>query len=115
MYFDNCTTIEELRNARNELIREFHPDANGNVDNSEIREINIEFTKRSAEITLQEEAEQNTDVISTVVKALAVKGVEAAYKRNPNTVKKINDLLGKNIAEGLNDGINGVINLLKKI
>jgi len=95
MYFDNCTTIDELKAVRNELLRQYHPDANGNVDNDEIREINAEYTKRSAEFALQEEAEQNTDAVALFLKGAVVVGVEALYKKQPKVVKKINDLLSK--------------------
>ena len=110
MYFDNCTTIEELKAVRNELLRQYHPDANGNVDNDEIREINAEYTKRSAEFALQEEAEQNTDAIAMFVKAAAVKGIEALYKTKPQVVKTINDVLSKSVGQNITD----LFNLFKK-
>ena len=106
MYFDNCTTIDELKAVRNELLRQYHPDANGNVDNDEIREINAEYTKRSAEFALQEEAEQNTDAVALFLKGAVVVGVEALYKKQPKVVKKINDLLSKSVGENIADFIN---------
>lgn len=106
MYFDNCTTIEELKNVRNDLLRQFHPDANGNVDNDEIREINAEYTRKSAEFALQEEAEQNTDAVQMFLKVAVSKGIEALYKAHPDKVKKANDILSQNIGQLLGNLFN---------
>ena len=112
MYFDDCTTIDELKAKRNDLLKQYHPDmAGGDADNDKIRDINLEYTRRSAEIALEQEAEENTDVTQMFLKAAVSKGVEALYKANPKAMKKINDILSGNVAEGIGQGIGQIINL----
>lgn len=120
MYFDDCNTIDELKAKRNDLLRQYHPDVAEGVNTAPdsdtyaeytriCTEINLEYTHRSAEIALEQEAEENTDVTQMFLKAAVSKGVEALYKANPKAMKKLNDILSGNVA----DGIGQIIDLFK--
>lgn len=57
-WFNNVTTIEELRKQYRELLRKHHPDNGGNV--SDMQEINVEYDRIFADLSSQTQADQHT-------------------------------------------------------
>jgi hypothetical protein len=93
MYFDYCTTFVKLREARNKLLRKYHPDANGNIDNLEIRKINEEYSNRFAELTLLKQIEPNADGAHLFLKGLIRISVDTLYKVRPDNFEKAKNVL----------------------
>ena len=109
MYFDYCTTFEKLREARNKLLRKYHPDANGDIDNLEIRKINEEYSNRFSELTILKQIESNAVGVHLFLKGLARISVDTLYKVRPDNFEKAKSALlqpvgryiGKFLAERL--------------